>query len=74
MKLDMTATKEDIEMFLLYHMDNADGRKSKNNPSLTKEQIWSIHMGVVTKGNFTRIKNLMIKQLIKEFGDYYEVG
>ena len=23
---------------------------------------------------FARIKNLMIKQLIKEFGDYYEEG
>ena len=74
MKLDMTSTKEDIEMFLLYHMDNADGRKSKNNPSLTKEQIWNIHMDAVIKGNFARIKNLMIKQLIKEFGDYYEEG
>ena len=74
MKLDMTATKEDIEIFLLYHMDNADGRKSKNNPSLTKEQIWNIHMDVVAKGNFTRIKNLIVKQLIKEFGDYYEEG
>lgn len=74
MKLDMTATKEDIEMFLLHHIDNADGRKSKNNPSLTKEQIWNIHMDVVVKGNFTRIKNLIVKQLIKEFGDYYEEG
>ena len=51
-----------------------DGRKSKNNPSLTKEQIWNIHMDVVAKGNFTRIKNLIVKQLIKEFGDYYEEG
>jgi hypothetical protein len=55
-------------------MDNADDRKSKNNPSLTKEQIWNIHMDVVIKGNFARTKNLMIKQLIKEFGDYYEEG
>jgi hypothetical protein len=74
MKLDMTATKEDIEMFLLHHIDNADGRKSKNNPSLTKEQIWNIHMDVVVKGNFTRIKNLIVNQLVKEFGDYYEEG
>ena len=74
MKLDMTSTKEDIETFLLYHIDNADGGKSKNNPSLTKEQVWNIHMGVVVKGNFTRIKNLIVKQLIKEFGDYYEEG
>jgi len=31
-------------------------------------------MGMVIKGNFARTKNLMIKQLIKEFGDYYEEG
>lgn len=71
--LDTNATKEDIEMFLLYHMDNADDRKSIINPSLTKEQVWNIHMGVVMHGDITRTRELMVSHLTKEFGKHYEV-
>jgi hypothetical protein len=72
MTLNNDATKENLENYLLYHMDEADGRRSKNNPSLTKEQVWNLHMAAVVKGDITRVKELMIKQLIKEFGEYYE--
>lgn len=37
--LNINSTKEDLENYLLFHMEEADSRKSKNNPSLTKEQI-----------------------------------
>lgn len=72
MILNIDATKENLEKYLLYHMDEADDRTSKNNPSLTKEQIWNLHMGVIMKGDITRVKELMVKQLIKEFSEYYE--
>jgi hypothetical protein len=70
--LNDSATKENLESYLLYHMDEADDRKSKNNPSLTKEQVWNIHMGAIIKGDITRVREIMIKQLIKEFGEDYE--
>lgn len=70
--LDNSSTTKDIESFLLYHIENADGRKSKVNPSLTKEDIWNIHMGAIAKGSAERVRELMIKQLIREFGDSYE--
>lgn len=70
--LNIDSTKENLENYLLYHMDEADDRMSKNNPSLTKEQVWNLHMGVIIKGDISRVKELMIKQLIKEFGDNYE--
>jgi hypothetical protein len=70
--LNTNSAKEDLENYLLFHMEEADSRKSKNNPSLTKEQIWNLHMDVIVKGDITRVKELMIKQLIKEFGENYE--
>lgn len=70
--LNDSATKENLESYLLYHMEEADDRKSKNNPSLTKEQVWNIHMRAIIKGDITRVREIMIKQLIKEFGEDYE--
>ena len=68
------ASDEEIKDFLLYHMDEADDKKSKINPALTRQQVWDINMGAVMKGgDITRIRTLIIKNLTKEFGKYYEV-
>jgi len=67
------ASDEEIKDFLLYHMDEADDKKSKINPALTRQQVWDINMGAVMKGDITRVRTLIIKNLTKEFGKYYEV-
>lgn len=67
------ASDEEIKDFLLYHMDEADDKKSKTNPALTRQQVWDINMGAVMKGDITRVRTLIIKNLTKEFGKYYEV-
>lgn len=69
--LNERSTKEEIENFLLYHMDSADGGKSKVNPSLTKEQVWNLHMGKIVNGDITRIKSILIKNITQEFGEHY---
>ena len=43
-KLPEYPTAGQVEEFLLECMDNADDRKSKINPSFTKEQIWDLFM------------------------------
>jgi len=70
--LNEFATDEEIQNYLLYHMDSADSRKSKINPSLTKQQVWDIHMGVIMQNGGTRVRSILTKNLKKEFGDYYE--
>lgn len=70
--LNELATSEEIEDFLLYHMDSADGRKSKINPSLTKQQVWDINMGTVMQCDITKTRSIIIKNITKEFGNYYE--
>lgn len=67
------ATDEEIKDFLLYHMDNANERKSKINPALTKQQVWDINMKAVMGGNITRVRSLITKNITKEFGKHYEV-
>lgn len=62
----------EIEDFLLFHMDEADNREAKINPSLTKQQVWDINMGAVIKGDITRVHSIMIKNITNEFGNYYE--
>lgn len=62
--------------FLLDVMDSADSRKAKINPSLTKEQVWNLHMGIVMKSeneNEPFIKHrgaasIAVKNLNREFG------
>lgn len=66
------ATDQEIQDFLLYHMDKADDSRSKINPALTKQQVWDINMGAVISGNTTRAKNIIIKNIISEFGKHYE--
>lgn len=66
------ATDEEIKDFLLYHMDNADDRKSKINPALTKQQVWDINMGAVINGNTTRARSIITKNITAEFGKHYE--
>ena len=70
-KLDKDSTFEDMENFLIFHMDEADGRRSILNPSLTKEQVWNISMGSVMKKSI-RVKNIVVKHIVKEFGSYYK--
>jgi hypothetical protein len=71
--LNENSTVQDIEEFLLFHMDEADERKSTINPSLTKKQVWNINMSAITRGTtITRVHNIMLKNIKKEFGSYYE--
>ncbi|AEE91180.1 conserved protein of unknown function [Tepidanaerobacter acetatoxydans Re1] len=67
------ATDEEIKDFLLYHMGDADNRKSKINPILTRQQVWDINMGAVMQGDITRVRSLITKNITKEFGKHYEV-
>ena len=72
--LNQKSTIEDIKKFLSFHIDNADNRKAKINPLLTKKQVWGISMGAALRGTAaTRVHLIMIKNLKKEFGSYYEV-
>lgn len=70
--LNQDATVDQMKDFLLFHIDNADERKSKVNPSLTKKQVWDINMGAVLGNNIARISNIVIKNITREFGKYYE--
>lgn len=72
--LNEGATNEQIENFLLFHMDNADDRKAKINPSITKEEVWDIYMGAVMKGDITRVRSIIIDNITKEFGKYYKAN
>ena len=72
------STLEEITDFLLYHIDNADDRKSKTNPSFTKHQMWDVYMDIVFKAKMNndsmiRTKHLFVRNLIKEFGKTYEI-
>lgn len=67
------ATDEEIKDFLFYHMDNADERKSKINPALTKQQVWDINMKAVMEGDITRVRTIITKNITREFGRHYEV-
>lgn len=71
MKLNCDSTFEEIENFLLFHMENADDRQSKLNPILTKQQVWDINMGGVIRRS-VRIREIIVKNIIKEFGNFYE--
>ena len=70
--LNEDATIDQIKDFLMFHIDNGDDRISKINPSITKEDVWNINMGAIMGGNITRVSNLIIKNLTREFGKYYE--
>jgi len=67
------ASDKEIKDFLLYHMDEADDKKSKTNPALTRQQVWDINMVAVMQGDITRARSLITKNVTKEFGKYYEV-
>lgn len=67
------ASDEEIKNFLLYHMDDADDRRSKINPILTKQQVWDINMGSVMQGDITKVRSLITKNITREFGKHYEV-
>jgi len=71
--LNENSTIEEVENFLLYHIDEADGRTSKINPSLTKEQVWNVNMGAVVRGDITRVRTMLIKNITREFGSCYEI-
>jgi len=71
-ELKNDANIKEIENFLLFHMDRADDTQSKGNPALTKEDVWNIHMSTVLGGNISRTKNIIIKNITKEFGKTYE--
>lgn len=66
--------------FLLYHMDSTEARddvseepRSTLNPSLTKEQAWNVMFGaVMNKEDTDSVHYLALRNMIKEFGSYYE--
>lgn len=62
---------EQLQNFLFFHMDQADGRKARINPSITKEDVWNILMGSAMEESI-RVRSLAMKRAIKEFGSYYE--
>jgi len=70
--LNENSTNEEIETFLLFHMESADNRKSKINPSLTKNQVWDVHMGNIMKNDNIRVRPILIRNVVAEFGSYYE--
>lgn len=70
--LNEDSTIEEIENFLLYYIDEADGRMSTINPSLTKEQVWNVSMGAVARGDITKTHSILIKNITREFGIYYK--
>jgi len=62
-----------LENYLLFHMDLATDDRSKINPSLTREQVWNVFMGALMgKGKSATIHPLGIRNMINEFGSYYE--
>lgn len=71
MKLTIESSYEELRDHLLCHMESADESKSKVNPSLTKHQSWDIQMGGAMKES-PKVKNILIKNAIKEFGSHYE--
>jgi len=62
---------EDLKQFLLFHMDDADDRPAKSNPSITKRDYWNIMMGAALDES-VKVKTMTMKKSIKEFGTYYE--
>jgi hypothetical protein len=71
-ELNENSTIEEVKDFLLFHMEEADDRKSKINPSLTKQQVWDVNMGAVMEGDITRVRTILIKNITREFGKHFE--
>ena len=69
-KLNQDSSFEEMENFLLFHMDSADDRKSKINPALTKQQVWDINMKCVINKS-VRVQKIAIKNITREFGTEY---
>ena len=70
--LDRSSNETNIKDFLSYHSTNADGRPSLVNPSLTKREYFEIVVAIVTRGDALRVKDIMIDNLTREFGRYYD--
>ena len=70
-RLNENSSFEEMENFLLFHMDGADNRKSKINPALTKQQVWDINMNCVMNKS-VRVQKIAIKNITREFGSEYE--
>lgn len=70
--LTENSSYEELKTFLLYNMDQADGRQAKNNPSITKKNIWSIMMDAAMNES-KKVKTMTLKKSIEEFGSYYEL-
>jgi len=68
-------TTGEVKEFLLSVMDEADDRKAKINPSLTKQQIWDLYMGIaiMKDDNSPFIEHqgkayIAVKNINREFG------
>ncbi|MCM3699231.1 hypothetical protein [Paenibacillus macerans] len=79
-ELTESSTAGEAKNFLLFHMDStksADGvseePRSAVNPSLTKEQAWNVFFGaIIQKEDHEPVYYLALRNMIKEFGAYYE--
>lgn len=70
-QLTEESSYEDLKEYLLFHMEKADERKAKINPSITKKDVWNILMGAAMEAS-NRVRIISMKHAIKEFGSYFE--
>ncbi|GIQ67416.1 hypothetical protein DUZ99_02215 [Xylanibacillus composti] len=74
------STAGEAKNFLFYHMNSTkavDGvseiPRSTVNSSLTKEQAWNVFFGAIMKKEDSEpIHYLALRNMIREFGSYYE--
>lgn len=79
-QLTESSTAGEAKNFLLYHMDSTEPRdefseepRSVVNVSFTKEQTWNVMLGaVMNKEDSDSVHYLALRNMIKEFGSYYE--
>ncbi|WP_410771008.1 hypothetical protein [Fontibacillus sp. BL9] len=79
-ELTESSTAGESKNFLLFHMDStgtsdeiSEEPRSSVNPSLTKEQAWNVFFGaIIQKEDHESIHYLVLRNMIREFGSYYE--
>jgi len=71
MDINEIKTYDELQDYLLDRMDYADGKKSKINPSFTKNQIWDMYMNecISREGQkiSIRTRDLFLKQIKLDF-------
>ncbi len=71
--INENSTVGELENYLMFHLDSATDDKAKINPSLTRSQVWSVCISALKgKEKEATIHYLGIRNMINEFGSYYE--